>query len=172
MAESYIQVPTDGSGKKLHTVQKTVSGNTVEEQVIILSDGNDAAEGATGDTAYSDSTGAASGSVIALLKGLYKLLAATLTFKRALGATTASSVSVTTSSAQIVAANTSRKSLRIVNPASATKNVYLEFGTTSATTSSATVLTPGDTYYETEASDRVNAIVSTGTQSVNIFEVA
>jgi len=169
MAESFIQVPVDSSGKKLHTISKTVGSNTVEEQVGYVTDGNDEAQGAKADSAYA---GSGSASVIAILKGLYSLLAGTLTIKRALGTTTKSTYTVTTSSAQAVASNTSRKSLRIVNPTTSTTTVYLEFGATAATTSSVTYLAPGDVYYETEASDSVNAIRGSGTAVLTIFEVA
>lgn len=36
MPESYVQVPTDSSGKKLRTRQRTVGANTVEEQYVAL----------------------------------------------------------------------------------------------------------------------------------------
>lgn len=35
MAESFVQV-TEGSGKKLHTFQRTVGANTVEDEVVLL----------------------------------------------------------------------------------------------------------------------------------------
>lgn len=37
MAESYIQGPADGAGKKIHTSQQTVGANAVEEQYMRLS---------------------------------------------------------------------------------------------------------------------------------------
>jgi hypothetical protein len=36
MGESYIQLPTDSSGKKVRTRQRTVGANTIEEQYIIV----------------------------------------------------------------------------------------------------------------------------------------
>lgn len=36
MGESYVQLPTDSTGKKLRTRQRTVGANTVEEQFVIV----------------------------------------------------------------------------------------------------------------------------------------
>lgn len=35
MAESYIQLPADSTGKKLRTRQRSIGGNTVEEQYVV-----------------------------------------------------------------------------------------------------------------------------------------
>lgn len=35
MAESYIQIPSDGTGKKVRTRQRVIGGNTVEEQYVV-----------------------------------------------------------------------------------------------------------------------------------------
>lgn len=35
MAESYVRLPTDGAGKLLHTRQRVVGANTIEEQFVI-----------------------------------------------------------------------------------------------------------------------------------------
>jgi hypothetical protein len=35
MAESYIQLPADSSGKKAHTFQRTIGSNTVEDEILI-----------------------------------------------------------------------------------------------------------------------------------------
>jgi len=36
MSESYVQVPPDSTGKKLRAIEKTVAGQTVLEEVVIL----------------------------------------------------------------------------------------------------------------------------------------
>lgn len=38
MAESFVQLPADGTGKKLRTLQATVGANTVEHQAVVLCD--------------------------------------------------------------------------------------------------------------------------------------
>ena len=82
MANGLIPIP---GSINLDAISTTVGGNTVLQQSGYFRDGNDETQGAKADTFYSDTTGAASGSVIALLKGLFVKLAGTLTTKQALG---------------------------------------------------------------------------------------
>lgn len=40
MADSYVQVPTDGSGKKVDTSELVIGTNTVERERVVLGDPN------------------------------------------------------------------------------------------------------------------------------------
>jgi hypothetical protein len=198
MAEAIIQVPVDGSGKKLRTIEQTIGANLIEQQVITLADstgnlinatsnrllvdgsgvtqpvsvanGSNVTQGAIADSAYTDTTGAASGSVIALLKGLFKLIAGTLTFKRALGTTTITGATVTTTSTQVIASNTGRKSLLIIN--NSTQAVYINAGTASAANTSIAVQPSGGTFSTETTSSAFQAIVASGTASITVVEDA
>jgi hypothetical protein len=196
MAESFLQPPVDGSGQKLRVESVTVGANTVIQQVVTLADstgnlinatsnrlqvdgsgvtqpvsvanGSDVTQGAIADSAYA---GSGSGTVIAVLKGLYALLAATLTFKKALGTTTASSGSLTTTSSTIIAANTSRKSLLVKNNSSVI--IYLNFNATAATNTDASLaIDPGDSYYDELSSSAITGRSASGTASITVVEVA
>lgn len=134
MSDSFIQVATDGSGKKLDTRVETT--NSEHRQVVVIGgdgtnaniapvdatkglavdlgatganataikvnvasggiasggiasgagvDGWDLTQGTKGDTLYSDGTGAASGSLTALLKGAYVKLASLVSNSTSLG---------------------------------------------------------------------------------------
>lgn len=139
MADTFIQVATDGSGKKLDT--RTEGTNSEHRQVVVIGDGAtnaniapvdvtkglavdltatganttaikvnvasggiasggiasgavaagagvdgwDLTQGTKGDTLYSDGTGAASGSLTALLKGAYVKLASLVSNSTSLG---------------------------------------------------------------------------------------
>lgn len=63
---------TADDGSAVYVLQTSGSGGGA----VTIADGADAAEGAKADTAYTDITGAAAGSAIALFKGLYVLQAA------------------------------------------------------------------------------------------------
>jgi hypothetical protein len=195
MAESFLQPPVDGSGQKLRVESVTVGANTVIQQVVTLADstgnlinatsnrlqvdgsgvtqpvsvanGSDVTQGAIADSAYA---GSGSGTVIAVLKGLYALLAATLTFKKALGTTTASSGSLTTTSSTIIAANTSRKSLLVKNNSSVI--IYLNFNATAANTDASLAIDPGDSYYDELSSSAITGRSASGTASITVVEVA
>lgn len=188
MAESILQVPPDSSGQKLRVESLTVGANTVLQQVITLADsagnlvgvtsnkldvnavianGSDVTQGAIADSAYA---GSGSASIIAILKGLYALLAATLTFKRLLGTTTVTGTSVTTSSTQIIAANASRKALLIIN--NSTQIVYINAGTASAANTSIAIQPNGGTFQTETSSSAFQAIVAATTASITVVEDA
>jgi hypothetical protein len=195
LAESIIQIPVDSSGKKLRTIEQTISSNLIEQQVVTLADssgslinstsnrllvdgsgvtqpvsvanGSDTTQGAIADTAYA---GSGSGTVIAILKGLYALLSATLTFKRALGTTTVTGVTVTTSSGTAIASNTSRKSLMIINNSAQT--VFIKSGTATTTNASIAIPANGGQFSTDTTSSAFNAIVASSTASITVVEDA
>lgn len=80
MAESYVQVPTDSTGKKLHTQQRTVGANTVEDQVF-MQGGNDTFYAWSGSQACATSqqflTVLNTGAQVLRLEGLYLINTAT-----------------------------------------------------------------------------------------------
>jgi hypothetical protein len=41
MAENYIQLPVDGTGKKTRTISATIGGQEVHQQVVKVADGSD-----------------------------------------------------------------------------------------------------------------------------------
>jgi hypothetical protein len=49
MADGTVQVPPDGTGKKIDTSELTVGGNTVERQRVVIADSTNAANFATVD---------------------------------------------------------------------------------------------------------------------------
>ena len=49
MADSFIQVAPDSTGKKMQTYVNTIGGNSVEAEAVVLSDKNGANLGTTGD---------------------------------------------------------------------------------------------------------------------------
>lgn len=190
LADSIIQVPVDSTGKKLRTVSNTVGANTVEQQVVtladsagnlidsdtsgrllvVLQDGSDVGTGLLSASVYTDTTGAANGSMIALLKGIFKALSGILTFKRALGTTTITGVTVTTSSASVVSSNTSRKSLLIIN--NSIQTIYVDSGTATADYNSIAIPANGGQFQTETTSSGFNAIVASGTALITVVEDA
>lgn len=190
MAAGIIQIPVDSNGKKLRTIELTVGANTVEQQVVtladsagnlidsdtsgrllvVLQDGSDVGTGLLSAAVYTDTTGAANGSMIALLKGIFKALSAALTFKRALGTTTVTGVTVGTGSASLVASNTSRKSLLVIN--NSNQIVYISSGTAAATGGSIAIQPNGGTFNTETSSSAFNAMSVAGSASVTVVEDA
>ena len=87
------------------------------------------------------------------------------------------SVSVTTGSTTIAAANITRHSLIVTNPGTATETVHLSEGQT-AVVGSGIPLDPGDSYIVSRDTDRDSAfiglltgIVSSGSETVAVSEL-
>jgi len=49
MSESYVQLPADGAGKKLRSIEKTVGANDVHHEVLVLADAGGSIIGSGGD---------------------------------------------------------------------------------------------------------------------------
>ena len=116
--ENYVQLNPDSTGKKMRTREATVSGNTVEQEVLVLADPNTPSQMGAVD---------ASGAI--------------QTFSREpLIPAAPAGPSVSGASGQIVAANASRKGLVIVN--TTTGNISLAFGANAAVLGSGITLYP------------------------------
>lgn len=124
--------------------------------------------GAVGDTAYADRTGAATGTVVAILKGVYVLFARAFGFLPA--GTNRSGTATTTSGGLNVPANSSRYILLGQNVG--TVNIgYNEFGGTAAIGSAGTyTVTPGSSF-NISTSNQINFIAASGTPAVTMTEI-
>ncbi|MBA3829884.1 MAG: hypothetical protein H0X33_13170 [Taibaiella sp.] len=137
-----------------------VGANTVLEQVIVLADSTGNLINATANRLLVDGSGVTQPVSVA----------SPLTTNRALGTTTVTGVSVTTTSAQIIASNASRKSLLIIN--NSTVVVYVKSGTATATNASIAIQPNGGTFQTDTTSSAFQAIVASGTASVTVVEDA
>lgn len=110
MAESYIQVAADSTGKKLQTFKNTIGADEVHTEAVALT----------------DTSGAA-------ITTLPVSIAATITTKETRSATgTTSQVADTASSTTLLASNANRLGAAIQNDSSAV--LYLKCGTTASAT--------------------------------------
>jgi hypothetical protein len=79
-------------------------------------------------------------------------------------------VATSTSSAQLLAANTDRNQATIVND-SAAAILYVKFGTTASATDYSYLLYPNDTLVADRYTGRIDGILSTGTGNAQITEL-
>lgn len=132
-------------------------------QSIKIEDGLDIAQGAVADAAVTNP--AASGSVIALLKGL-------LTFLGFSSTSTRSSVAAAATDTLILAANANRKVATIYNDS--VEILYLGLGTTAAATNNFTTQVAAGGYYEVPSkyTGQIRGIWAAASGNARVTEVA
>lgn len=158
MADGFIQVADDSTGKKLQTFENTISGEDVHAEAVVLVD---------------SSGNYLSTLPVSVSSNVNVVLGATITTKETQPTTgTQSTVANSTANVTLLSSNTNRRMATVYNDDTAAF-LYVRLGATASTTNFTIKMAPGS-YYELPYpcyTGQIDAVASANTGNARITEL-